>query len=141
MTYRYDTVSGNHAVEVDERLYGVLRAMDREAYNADRRFRRHNPVSLSHADYDGKWMQDDTDVLGDLIRAESRAFHRAALAQLTLGQRRLIEQIFFNREKVTDVARRAGVSEAAIRCRLQKIYSRMRKMANRGFDFGFFEAI
>jgi DNA-directed RNA polymerase specialized sigma24 family protein len=128
MKYRYNTVTGNHEIEVDEQLHAVLQAMDREEYNSDRKYRRHNPVSLSSADYDGEWMEDETDVLSDLIQAESQEYVYTILAQLAIDQQILIERIFFNNEKIVDIARTAGVTEEAIRDRLRKIYKRLIKI-------------
>ena len=127
MKYRYNTVTGKHEIEVDEQLYSILLAMDKENDNSDRKYYRHNPISFSSADYDGNWMEDETDVLGYLILSEDRERLQAALAQLTLDQQILIECVFFNREKIVDIAKKAGVSEAAIRNRLNRICKRVKK--------------
>ena len=128
MKYRYNTVIGIHEIEVDEQFYSVLQAMDREEYNANRKYSRHNPISLGNADYDGIWMEDGMNVLDGLIHAESHERLYATLAQLTHEQQVLIERIYLNHEKIVDIARKAGVSEAAVRDRLKKIYTKLKKM-------------
>ena len=127
MKYRYNTVMGIHEIEVDEQFYGVLQTMDREEYNANRKYSRHNPISFGNADFDGKWMEDSADILDGLIHAENRERLYATLKRLTHEQQVLIERIFLNHEKIVDIARKAGVSPAAIENRLRKIYMRLKK--------------
>ena len=128
MKYIYKTVSGYQEIEVNERQYNILDALDREERNADRKYYRHNPISLSNTEYEGAWMADGTDILGDLIDSEDREHLFSTLAQLTRDQQTLIEQIFINNVKIVDIARKLGVSPVAIQNRLNKIFARMKKI-------------
>ena len=128
MKYEYITATGKSQIEVDERFHDILLAMDREDYNSDRKHSRRYPLSLSNAVFDGDWMADRTDILGELIRSEAREHLHRALATLTPEQQTLVTQVYMRNEKIIDIARRDGVSEAAIRDRLKKIYSRLRKI-------------
>ena len=127
MKYEYITATGKQGIEVDEQFYSALMALDREEYNSDRKHHRHNPISLSSAYYDGEWMKAETDILGDLIRADDLECLHETFPLLTLKQQALVKRIFLNHEKIMDIARKDGVSEAAIRNRLGKIYRRLKK--------------
>ena len=127
MKYEYKTVTGKHEIEVDEQFFLILDAMDNEEHNSDRRYTRNNPISLCDSDHEAEWLKAKTDVLDDLIQAEGRERLYAALAQLTLGQQRLIERLCLNNEKITEIAQALGVSQsaisqqiAAIRCKIVK---------------------
>ena len=126
MKYQYYTVTGIHEIEVDEQMHDVLHAMDREDYNSDRKYRRHNPVSLSNADYDGDWMADEADILGDFIKAEDWEKLRAALEKLTHEQRSLIEDVYTKNGRIVDIARREGVSHVAVLDRIKRIHEKLK---------------
>ena len=126
MKYEYDTATGKNEVEVDERFIDILREMDREEYNSDRRHSRHNPISLSHADYDRDWMTDKADILCDLIEAEDGEKLQAALALLTTDQRSLIQDVYFRGVLPSEIARRDGVYKSAISNRLARAIKRLR---------------
>ncbi|MCL2343198.1 MAG: sigma-70 family RNA polymerase sigma factor [Firmicutes bacterium] len=130
MKYEYKGVTGKTAIEVDERYFEILVALDKGESNNTHKYNRHNPASLEDADYEGDWFADDTDILGDLIHAESIERVRAALPLLTSDQRALIERRYADNVKTIDISRQDGVSEAAVRDRLKKIYNRLKKSLN-----------
>jgi len=119
---------GSHEIEVDEQFYGVLLALDRKEFNSDRKHRRHNPISLSNTDYDGEWMEDGTDILGDLIRVDGDKQLHAALTNLTHDQQALIKQVFFEGVTPSTIAQRDGVDKSAISHRLALAYKRLKKL-------------
>lgn len=49
------------------------------------------------------------------------------MESLSPAQRELVLKVFFEKVRVVDIARAEGVTEAAIRNRLQKIYTRLKK--------------
>ena len=51
-----------------------------------------------------------------------------AMESLSPAQRELVLKVFFEKVRVADIARAEGVTEAAIRNRLQKIYARLKKI-------------
>ena len=128
MKYEYISATGKTEIEVDEQFYDILVALDREAYNADRKHSRRYPLSLEGVDYEGEWFSDGADFLGDLIRAESHERLHAALGQLTPDQQELIDRVYFKYEKIIDIAIAQGVSHVAIQNRLKKIYNRLKKV-------------
>ena len=127
MKYEYVTATGKNEVEVDERFINILREMDREECKADRKHSRHYPISLNNADFDGDWMTDSADILGDLVRAEDRERLHKALATLTRNQQTLIRQVFFEGVAPSDIAQRDGVDKSAISHRLALAYKRLKK--------------
>lgn len=50
-----------------------------------------------------------------------------AMEALSPAQRELVLKVYFEKVRITDIARAEGVTEAAIRNRLKKIYARLRK--------------
>ena len=127
MKYEYITATGVVAIEVDEQFHDLLIRLDREEYNSDRKHSRRYPISLENAEFEGTWFADATDLLGDLIANESYGKLHAALAELTPEQQSLIDKIYFEGKKIIEIARADGVTEAAIRNRLKKIYARLKK--------------
>lgn len=127
MKITYEFVTGEVSeVEVDERLGGMLLDLDRQQYNNDQKeTRRH--VSLNGMDYEGELFVSAEDTEGEAVRREDMARLYSAMEALSPSQRELVEKIYFEERKITDIAREEGVSEAAIRNRLKKIYSRLKK--------------
>ncbi len=127
MKITYEFVTGEVSeVEVDERLGGMLLDLDRQQENNDRKeTRRH--VSLDGMDYEGELFASAEDTEGAVERREDMARLYSAMEALSPSQRELVKKVYFEERKITDIAREEGVSEAAIRNRLKKIYSRLKK--------------
>ena len=123
----YEFVTGEVSeVEVDERLGGMLLDLDRQQYNNDHKeTRRH--VSLNGMDYEGELFVSAEDTEREAERREDMARLYSAMEILSPSQRELVKKVYFEERKITDIAREEGVSEAAIRNRLKKIYSRLKK--------------
>ena len=126
MKYEYKTVTGKHEIEVDEQFYDILFAMDTEEFNSNRKHSRRWPISLENADYDGDWFEDGTDILGDLIEAESRAVLHRALAELPPSQAELIRAIAAGISPA-EYARKKGVSKAAVSQQLERARKNLEK--------------
>ena len=127
MKITYEFVTGEVSeAEGDERLGGMLLDLDRQQYNNDKKeTRRH--VSLAGMDYEGELFVSAEDTEGEAVRREDMAWLYSAMEILSPAQRELLEKVYFEERKITDIAREEGVSEAAIRNRLKKIYSRLKK--------------
>ena len=127
MKITYEFVTGEVSeAEVDERLGGMLLDLDRQQYNNDKKeTRRH--VSLAGMDYEGELFVSAEDTEGEAVRREDMAWLYSAMEILSPAQRELLEKVYFEERKITDIAREEGVSEAAIRNRLKKIYFRLKK--------------
>lgn len=127
MKITYEFVTGEISeVEVDERLGGMLLDLDRQQENNDQKeTRRH--FSLNGMDYEGELFASAEDTEGEAMRREDMARLYSAMEALSPSQRELVEKVYFEERKITDIAREEGVTEAAIRNRLKKIYSRLKK--------------
>ena len=128
MKITYEFVTGEVSeVEVDEHLGGMLLDLDRQQYNNDQKeTRRH--VSLDGMDYEGELFASAEDTEGEAVRREDMARLYSGMEALSPSQRELVEKVYFEEREITDIAREEGVSEAAIRNRLKKIYSRLKKI-------------
>jgi len=127
MKITYEFVTGEvSGVEVDEHLGGMLLDLDRQQDNNDQKeTRRH--VSLAGMDYEGELFASAEDTEREAVRREDMARLYSAMEALSPSQRELVEKVYFEGRKITDIAREEGVSEAAIRNRLKKIYYRLKK--------------
>lgn len=67
------------------------------------------------------------DTADEVERREELARLMQAMEALSPAQRELVLKVYFEKVRITDIARAEGVTEAAIRNRLKKIYARLRK--------------
>ena len=127
MKITYEFVTGEvSGVEVDEHLGGMLLDLDRQQDNNDQKeTRRH--VSLDGMDYEGELFASAEDTERAVEHREDMARLYSAMEALSPSQRELVKKVYFEERKITDIAREEGASEAAIRNRLKKIYSRLKK--------------
>nr|WP_300870008.1 sigma-70 family RNA polymerase sigma factor [uncultured Acetatifactor sp.] len=127
MKITYEFVTGEISeVEVDERLGGMLLDLDRQQENNDQKeTRRH--VSLDGMDYEGELFASAEDTERAVEHREDMARLYSAMEALSPSQRELVKKVYFEERKIMDIAAEEGVSEAAIRNRLKKIYSRLKK--------------
>lgn len=130
MKIRYEFANGEWTeIEVDEGLGEVLVEFDRQEYNNDHKeTRRH--VSLDGMEYEGPLFTAPDDPAAEAVRRADAARLRRAMEALTPAQRELVRRVYVEEEKLTEIARAEGVSEAAIRNRLKKIYARLKKILN-----------
>lgn len=127
MKISYEFVTGEISeVEVDEGLGELLLGFDREQYNNDQReTRRH--VSLDGMGYEGELFASAEDTEGEAERREDMARLFSAMEALSPAQRELVEKVYFEGRKITDIAAEEGVSHVAIVRRLNRIYEKLRK--------------
>ena len=128
MKYEYINATGKTEIEVDEHFFDILVSLDKEEFNSDRKHSRRNPLSLEETEYEGEWFSDGSDLLGDLIRAESNARLHDALLRLTADQQALVRRVYFKNEKIVDIADEQGVSQPAITQRLATAIKKLKKL-------------
>ena len=88
--YRYGFVDGTEEIEISEEWAAVLREMDREELNGNRReTRRH--TSLEILDYEGEVFAAAGDAETALLLKESEEEVETALSNLTEIQRRRVK--------------------------------------------------
>ena len=126
MKITYEFVTGEISeVEVDESLGGMLLDLDRQQYNNDQKeTRRH--VSLDGMDYEGELFVSAEDTERAVEHREDMARLYSAMEILSHEQRELVEKVYFEERKITDIAREEGVSHVAVRDRLERIYKKIK---------------
>lgn len=107
----------------------ILLDFDRQEYNSDHReTRRH--VSLDGMEYEGEMLRAGEDTLEEILRRETASRLAEAMGRLYPEQRELLIKVYFENIRIVEIARAEGVTEAAIRGRLKKIYARLKKFLN-----------
>lgn len=124
---RYEFITGEVSeIEVDQGFGDLLVDFERQEYNNDHKeTRRH--VSLDGMDYEGDIFAAEMDTESEVESREDISRLYCAMESLSLAQRELVIKVFFEKVRVADIARAEGVTEAAVRNRLQKIYARLKK--------------
>lgn len=130
MKIEYKFVDGTVAeVEVDGSLGEFMLELKKEGDRAERKeTRRH--MSLDGMDFEGELFVSVEDTEGTAIFRDDMGRLARALDRLSLEQRNLVLKVYFNETQVADIAREEGVSEAAVRNRLKKIYAKLKKILN-----------
>ena len=127
MKISYEFVTGEISeIEVDEHLGGMLLDFDRQQYNNDHKeTRRH--VSLDGMDYEGELFISAEDTEGEAERREDMARLFSAMAALSPEQRELVEKVYFEEQKISDIAAEEGVDKSAVSHRLERIHKKLKK--------------
>ena len=130
MKITYEFVTGEVSeVEVDERLGGMLLDLDRQQYNNDQKeTRRH--FSLDGMDYEGEQFASAEDTEREAVRREDMARLYSAMEVLSPSQRELVEKVYFEERKITDIAREEGVSKQSVHERVQRALKKLEKNLN-----------
>ena len=128
MKITYEFVTGEVSeVEVDERLGGMLLDLDRQQENNDQKeTRRH--FSLDGMDYEGELFASAEDTEREAVRREDMARLYSAMEALSPSQRELVEKVYFEERKITDIAREEGVDKSAVSHRLERIHKKLKKI-------------
>ena len=126
MRVRYEFSNGEFSeIEVDDSLGELLVDFDRQEYNNDHKeTRRH--VSLDGMDYEGALFASPDDPAAEVLKREELARLLRAMEALSPDQRELVRRVYFENQKIVDIAREQGVSHAAIHDRLKRIYQRIK---------------
>ena len=127
MKITYEFVTGEVSeVEVDERLGGMLLDLDRQQYNNDQKeTRRH--FSLDGMDYEGELFASAQDTEGEAVRREDMARLYSAMEALSPSQRELVEKVYFEERKITDIAREEGVTKQSVHERVERALKKLKK--------------
>lgn len=132
-------------VHVDEQTAEMLEQLeDKELVNQylidefkmtmdDYSYHRHT-VSFEQAQEKGFDFVAPTDLLEETIRGESEEELRKAIKRLEPQQQWLVEQIYFEGRKQSDVAKQLGVGRSALSQRMAVIKSELKKFL-KNFSF------
>ena len=128
MEIKYEFVTGEVLeIEVEDSMGEVLLEFDRQERNNDRReTRRH--MSLDGMDFEGETFRAEADTLREAMGRVDTERLMKALDMLSASQKELLLKVYFKGMRVADIARAEGVSEAAVRNRLKKIYGKLKKI-------------
>ena len=128
MKIKYESATGE-VIEIETSNYigDVIIKIEKETYNSNRReTRRHN--SIENMEEQGIQFQDkNTDIYKTFNRKETNKNLYNALDKLLPQQKRLIQKVYYHNMSIAQIARDEGVSETAIRNRLNKIYKKLKK--------------
>jgi len=144
--YTYQTTTGLKITltpnDVGEDWITILHELDDAMVDEERRELYHVPIRydayLNGEDYDSDkadWLIDPSpDVLESMIEAIDLEKHKVTLKRLRKAvstlqpqQIELLQKVFFQKRTKVDIAAEEGVSEAAIRHRLNRIYAVIQK--------------
>ena len=131
MNIKYEFVTGEKLeIEVNEDIAGISIEIERKTCKSERReTRRHNSIdSMEEAGFQFKDNNGDIEV--KVEEAETTDEVKSAIKTLLKSQQDLIEKVFYKNMKIVDIAASEGVTEAAIRNRLNKIYRKLKKILN-----------
>lgn len=129
--YTYYFADGTKSVvtaqDVGQEWIDILHEMDEEDRKKQYNYTRRN-YPLSQVDYEGETFVDpDADPFDIMIKNIERKKIDAALDKLSESQRRLFEQVYFDEEKVTEIAEKQNVCHQAISARLSRIKNKLQK--------------
>lgn len=127
MKITYEFVTGEVSeVEVDEHLGGMLLDLKRQQDNNDQKeTRRH--FSLNGMDYEGELFASAEDTEGEAVRREDMARLYSAMEALSPSQRELVQKVYFEERKITDIAREEGVSKQSVHERVERALKKLKK--------------
>ena len=128
MKIKYTFANGDVTeIEVSEEIGAVVLDLDRQEYNTNHReTRRH--CSLEALDLDGNLLPSKDNVEMDFIRKEDGAKLRNAISRLNSRQQKLIKAIYFEGQKVTDLAMEEGVHWTAITHAVERALKKLEKI-------------
>lgn len=128
MKIKYTFANGDVTeIEVSEEIGAVVLDLDRQEYNTNHReTRRH--CSLEALDLDGNLLPSKDNVEMDFIRKEDGAKLRDAISRLNPRQQKLIKAIYFEGQKVTDLAMEEGVHWTAITHAVERALKKLEKI-------------
>jgi len=124
---KYEFITGEVVeIEVSDDIGEVSIEIDKAIYNSDRReTRRHNYIN--DMEERGFQFSDNTKEIPNIFELQqmNEALH-AALGMLLPRQKALIILIYHENRSLSNIAKEEGVSEGAIRNRLNKIYKKLK---------------
>lgn len=126
MKIKYEFANETIEIEVEEEWADIVIDLDRQKYNVNHKeTRRH--CSLEAYNLDDALLPSDEDVERDVIADEDKKRLYKAIAALTPDQQELVRRVYFNNERLADIAREQGVSRAALTNRMNRIVSSLKK--------------
>ena len=127
MRVRYEFSNGEFSeIEVDDSLGELLVDIDRQEYNNDHKeTRRH--VSLDGMVYEGTLFASPADPAAEVLKREETARLLRAMKSLFPDQRELVLKVYFENQRIVDIAREQGVTKQSVHERLSRALNKIKK--------------
>ena len=127
MKIKYEFATETVEVEVSEKDANIIVDLDRQEYNINHKeTRRH--CSLDAFNLDDTLFPSDDDVETEVATKDEYRRLYAAIAQLSPRQQYLIQQVFIEGRKYTDIAREEGVDCTAISHATDRAIKKLKKI-------------
>lgn len=128
MNITYEFLTGEKLeIEVNEDIANISIEIERNIYNNNQKeSRRHNSLERME-DAGFQFVDINHDIQVKVEEEETTDEVKCAIKTLLKGQQDLIEKVFYKNMKLVDIAEEEGVTEAALRNRLNKIYRKLKK--------------
>ena len=126
MRVRYEFANGEFSeIEVDDSLGELLVDFDRQEYNNDHKeTRRH--VSLEGMDYEGALFASPDDPAAEVLKREETTRLLRAMEALSPDQRELVLKVYFENQRIMDIAREQGVTKQSVHERLSRALNKIK---------------
>ena len=119
-------------IEVEDDFASKYNELDHESKKAAERHRWHKRkhlLRLDVIDEDAEILEDGSeDIEEKVIKNEEYAALHKALKTLLPQQQDIIKKIYFEGKSKIEVARELGITDAAVRNRLRKIFEKIKKV-------------
>lgn len=126
---KYKFVDGTiKTIEVEDSFYEEYQKLETETKSLERKeTRRH--ISISVFEEKGIEFEDESfDLENSLINEELSFEIKKAINTLTQKQQNIVQKVFFEGMKPSDIAKEFGVNKSVITRQLQAIYSHLKKI-------------
>ncbi len=129
---KYTIIVKKQRVEVSEAVYRAYH-QEREAERYQRKLIYQNELSMEKFQEDGVnadylIVRVQPDIVDRLIQQEQLQALRLALQLLSMEERSLIEELFFNEKSESQIAKSIGVNQSTVSRRLAKILAKLRNL-------------
>lgn len=129
MKIKYEFANETVEVEVSEEWGNIVVDLDREEYNTNHKeTRRH--CSLEAYNLDDALIPSDENIEADFLNNEFSNTLLSAIEQLEPRQKELIYRVFYNGEKMVDIAAEQGVTKSAISHALDRALKKIKNYLN-----------
>jgi len=125
---KYKFVDGTiKTIEVEDSFYEEYQKLETETKSLERKeTRRH--ISINIFEEKGIEFEDESfDLENSLINEELSFEIKKAINTLTQKQQNIVQKVFFEGMKPSDIAKEFGVNKSVITRQLQAIYSHLKK--------------
>lgn len=125
--YLYQFANGEKlTISIEESEYDLLAELDRQEYNNNQSSRRKG-VSLDALNQDDSYFASDADPAKELEENELHEILHRAIESLPSSQIALIKEVFYDEMRLSHIAKKEGVSRAALTQRMNRILEKLKK--------------